>query len=173
VSTSGAVEVRLASILPATSTTLEDNAANKRAVRTAKPCGPVRRCYGQAFAEVWGAQPGQPHRSSAERGRPEGTRLPGEHGISRQTTAQGRSSDWHHLYAAVRFSCARFSRSRPRVRGQHPAFPAPSRTRGWTVKQSSGEMSRESAKACLQLECDWSIGDVASYSVIGARVPAT
>ena len=77
--------------------------------------------------------------NSRERGRPEGIRLPGERGISRQTIAQGRPSDWHHLYAAVRFSCARFSRSRPRVRGQHPAFPAPSRTRGWTVKQRLGQ----------------------------------
>ena len=30
-------------------------------------------------------------------------RLPGEHGISRPTIAQGRPSDRHHLYAAVRF----------------------------------------------------------------------
>ena len=49
------------------------------------------------------AQPGGQHRQFAKRGRPEGTRLPGEHGISRPTTAQGRPSDWHHLYAAVRF----------------------------------------------------------------------
>jgi len=72
------------------------------------------------------AQPGGRHRLFAGRGRPEGIRLPGEHGISRQTTAQGRPSDWHHLYAAVRFSCATSSRSGPRVRGQHPVFPAPS-----------------------------------------------
>ena len=53
-------------------------------------------------------------------------RLPGEHGISRPTTAQGRSSNRPHLYAAVRFFCACVSRSRPRVRAEHPAFPAPS-----------------------------------------------
>jgi hypothetical protein len=37
------------------------------------------------------------------RGRPEGIRLPGEHGISRPTTAQGRPCVRLHLYAAVQF----------------------------------------------------------------------
>ncbi|MBB4382793.1 hypothetical protein GGD61_007491 [Bradyrhizobium sp. SBR1B] len=43
-------------------------------------------------------------------------RLPGDHGISRPTTAQGRPSDRHHLYAAVRFFCVCLLRSGPRVR---------------------------------------------------------
>jgi len=68
-------------------------------------------------------------------------RLPGEHGISRPTIAQGRPSDWHHLYAAVRFFCATFSRSGPRVRGQHPVFPAPSRTRGWSDQAKLGRIA--------------------------------
>ncbi len=42
----------------------------------------------------------------AGRGRPEGTRLPGEHGISRPTTAQGRPGVRPHLYAAVQSFCA-------------------------------------------------------------------
>src|SRR5207253_8638792 len=54
----------------------------------------------------------------ARRGRPEGTRLPGEHGISRPTIAQGRPSDWLHLYAAVRFFCVCF---RAADRGCQPA----------------------------------------------------
>jgi len=41
---------------------------------------------------------------SAGRGRPEGIRLLGEHGISRQPTAQGRPCVRLHLYAAVHFS---------------------------------------------------------------------
>ena len=69
-------------------------------------------------------QPARCRRLSPGRGRPEGTRLPGEHGISRPTIAQGRPSDRHHLYAAVRFFCVCILRSRPRVRCQHPAFPA-------------------------------------------------
>jgi hypothetical protein len=38
----------------------------RRSARTAKPCGPGRRCYGQAVAEVRGAQPGEAHRQFAE-----------------------------------------------------------------------------------------------------------
>ncbi|MDH6260667.1 hypothetical protein M2427_004606 [Bradyrhizobium sp. BR13661] len=40
------------------------------------------------------------------RGRPEGIRLPGEHGISRPNIAQGRPCVRPHLYAAVRSFCA-------------------------------------------------------------------
>jgi hypothetical protein len=82
-------------------------------------------------------------KSSRGRGRPERTRLPGEHGISRPTTAQGRPSDWLHLYAAVRFSCVCFSRSGPRVRGQHPAFPAPS----WTKRVERQSKARANCAA--------------------------
>jgi hypothetical protein len=64
-------QVRLASMLPSTSTKPDDHAAKQRTVRTAKPCGPGRRRHGQAFAEVRGAQPGEAHRQFAERGRPE------------------------------------------------------------------------------------------------------
>ncbi len=81
--------------------------------RTAKPCGPGCRCYSQVFAEVWSAQPGQPHRQFAGRGRPERTRLPGDHGISRQPTAQGRPCVGLHLYAAVHFSM-RYTRTADR-----------------------------------------------------------
>src|SRR3954464_3869700 len=90
----------------------------------------------------------------ARRGRPEGTRLPGEHGISRPTIAQGRPSDWLHLYAAVRFSCVCFSRSGPRVpAGTRPSL-RPLGFEGGVTKQSSGETRREDAKACLQSECE-------------------
>ncbi|EHR05398.1 hypothetical protein Bra471DRAFT_06214 [Bradyrhizobium sp. WSM471] len=81
-------------------------------------------------------------------------RLPGEHGISRPTIAQGRPSDWHHLYAAVRFSCVCFSRSGPRVRGQHPAFPAPSWNRGWSDQANLGRISpRECESVSCGLQC--------------------
>src|SRR3954463_11306146 len=90
----------------------------------------------------------------ARRGRPERTRLPGEHGISRPTIAQGRPSDWLHLYAAVRFSCVCFSRSAPRVpAGTRPSL-RPLGFEGGMTKQSSGETRREDAKACLQSECE-------------------
>ena len=90
----------------------------------------------------------------ARRGRPEGTRLPGEHGISRPTIAQGRPSDWLHLYAAVRFSCVCFSRSGPRVpAGTRPSL-RPLGQEGEATKQSSGEISREAAKLCLLQKCE-------------------
>jgi len=118
--------------------------------RTAKPCGTGRRRYGQAFAEVWSVQPDQPHRKFAGRGRPEGIRLPGEHGISRQPIAQGRPCVGLHLYAAVRSFCATFSRSRPRVlAGTRPSL-RPLGKEGGEIKQSSGELRREAAKACLR-----------------------
>jgi hypothetical protein len=77
-------------------------------------------------------------------------RLPGERGISRPTIAQGRPSDRHHLYAAVRFSaCACISRSGPRVSvGTRPSL-CPLGLEGGATKQSSGEISRENANARL------------------------
>ncbi len=60
------------------------------------------------------------------RGRPERTRLPGEHGISRPTTAQGRPCVGLHLYAAVRFFLRVPFAQRTAGASRHPAFPAPS-----------------------------------------------
>ena len=78
--------------------------AKWRAVRTAKPCGPGRRCYGQALADAAVASTGAvPATSAGAREARRKVRLPGEHGISCPTIAQGRPSDRHHLYAAVRF----------------------------------------------------------------------
>ena len=72
------------------------------------------------------------------RGRPERTRLPGDHGISRPTIAQGRPSVRHHLYAAVRFFCVCLSRSRPRVRaGTRPSL-RPLGFRGWSDQAKLG-----------------------------------
>jgi len=50
-------------------------------MRTAKPCGPGRRRYGQAFAEAALVSTGAVPVNSVRWGRPEGIRLPGEHGI--------------------------------------------------------------------------------------------
>src|SRR6185503_18061736 len=97
------------------------------------------------------AQPGRLHhpiRGAREARRK--VRLPGDHGISRPTIAQGRPSDRHHLYAAVRFFLRVHFAQRTAGASRHPAFPAPS----WIserdeTKQSSGGSSRENAKACL------------------------
>jgi len=63
-------------------------------------------------------QPARCRRLSQGWGRPERTRLPGEHGIRRPTTAQGRPCVWLHLYAAVQFFCVCF---RTADRGCQPA----------------------------------------------------
>jgi len=117
--------------------------------RTAKPCGPGCRCYSQVFAEVWSAQPGQPHRQFAKRGRPEGTRLPGERGIRRQPIAQGRPSVRRHLYAAVRSPCATSSRSGPRVPVGTRSSLRSLHGGGEGFQQNSGVRCREKAVACV------------------------
>jgi hypothetical protein len=73
------------------------------------------------------AQPGRLHHpnSRGEGGQKNG-RLPGDHGISRPATAQGRPSDRRHLYAAVRsFLRVPFAQQTAGA-SRHPAFPVPS-----------------------------------------------
>jgi hypothetical protein len=112
-------------------------------MRTAKPCGPGRRCYGQAFAEVCASPTGRtaPSIRGAREARRK-VRLPGEHGISRPTTAQGRPSVLAAPVCCCAVSFALYSRSRPRVRGQHPVFPAPSWLRGWSDEAKLGRNAR-------------------------------
>ncbi|MEY9755184.1 hypothetical protein ABIE73_002579 [Bradyrhizobium yuanmingense] len=96
-----------------------------RKLRTAKPCGPDRRCYGQALRRCISAQPGLEASSIREVTEARRNSAPGRAGISRQTTAQGRPCVGLHLYAAVQFSaCAVAQRTVGASR--HPAFPAPS-----------------------------------------------
>jgi len=104
VQTNGAARLRLACKFPAPST------GPGRLRRHGGPCVRQNRVVLAVVATVKlprrceRAQPGRLHH--AIRGAREArrkVRLPGEHGISRPTTAQGRPSDWPHLYAAVRF----------------------------------------------------------------------
>ena len=83
-------------------------------------------------------QPAQCRRLSLGRGRPERTRLPGEHGISRKATAQGRPSD----LATPVCCCAVFLRvllrSGPRVpAGTRPSL-RPLGSRGWSDQAKLG-----------------------------------
>src|SRR5205085_12654170 len=149
VPTSGAARLRLVCKFPAPSTGLE------KLRRNGGPCVRQNRVVLAVVATVkpWrmrhARQPARCRRLSPGRGRPKGTRLPGEHGISRPTIAQGRPSDWLHLYAAVRFFCVCFSRSGPRVpAGTRPSL-RPLGQEGEATKQSSGETRREDAKLCL------------------------
>ncbi|MHC2537989.1 hypothetical protein ACVJMY_007558 [Bradyrhizobium diazoefficiens] len=119
-------QVRLARKFPAPSTGLG------KLRRNGGPCVRQNRVVLAVVATVKllrmrpSRQPARRRRLSRERGRPERTRLPGEHGISRPTTAQGRPSDWLHLYAAVRFFLRVLFAQRTAGASRHPAFPAPS-----------------------------------------------
>ncbi|MET4041651.1 hypothetical protein ABIC03_003342 [Bradyrhizobium sp. RT6a] len=88
-------------------------------------------------------QPARCRRLSRGRGRPAGTRLPGEHGISRPTIAQGRPSDWLHLYAAVRFSCVCF---RAADRGCQPAPGLPCALLDKRVERRSKARAKRAAR---------------------------
>jgi len=100
------------------------------------------------------AQPGRLHhpiRGAREARRK--VRLPGEHGISRPTIAQGRPSDRRHLYAAVRSSCATFAQQTAGA-SWHPAFPAPSWiSEGRKMKQSSGEQAARLRRRVCESIC--------------------
>jgi hypothetical protein len=121
-------------------------------LRTAKPCRPGRRCYGQAFAEMCASPTGRT--ASSIRGAREArrkVRLPGEHGISRPTIAQGRPCDRRHLYAAVRSLCATFSRSGPWV----PAGTRPSlRPLGLERVERPGKTRAKRAARMRRRVCD-------------------
>jgi hypothetical protein len=161
-------QVRLANILAARVHTAVETLWHQANARTAKPCGPGRRRYGQAFAEVWSVQPDQPHRQFARQGRPEGIRLPGERGISRQHTAQGRPCVRLHLYAAVQFLCATCAQRTVGVRSA-PGLPCTLLDQeGGETKQSSGEIRREIHWRVRTSRCELVIGDIAKYDA-GAR----
>ena len=119
-----ALEVRAGRVVPVSPRLRADE--RRRSVRQNRVVLAVVATV-KSFAEMRASPTGRT--ASSIRGAREAKRkgrLPGEHGISRPTIAQGRPSDRHHLYAAVRSPCATISRSGPRVRSRHPVFPAPS-----------------------------------------------
>ncbi len=122
-------------------------------LRTAKPCGPGRRCYGQAFAEMCASPTGWTA-SSIRRARE-----------ASRNSAPGRA--WHKpsdhcagkavCLASPVCRCAVFlrvlSHSGPWVpAGTRPSL-RPLSLGGRRTEQSSGEMRREDAKVCLRLRC--------------------
>jgi hypothetical protein len=105
----------------------------------------------------------------ARRRRPEGTRLPGERGISRPTIAQGRPCVRLHLYAAVRFFLRVHFAQRTAGARSAPGLPcALCLKRGREMQQGSGEISREDADVCLRLRRNLENAVLASYSVIAS-----
>ena len=121
-------------------------------LRTAKPCGPGRRCYGQALRRWIGALPGLGPSSIRKVTVTKGNSSPGRAGISRQPTAQGRPSVRLHLYAAVRFPL-RYTRTVDRGCQPAPGLPCALFTEeGHGKEQDSGISCRENADACSEDE---------------------
>ncbi len=146
---SGAARLRLARKFPASST------GPGKLRRHGGPCVRQNRVVLAVVATVKPFEDArEPNRVDGiiqfeRRGRPERTRLPGEHGISRPTIAQGRPCVGLHLYAAVRFFLrVPFAQRTAGAAGTRPSL-RPLGSRGSEMKQSSGETSREDAKACL------------------------
>ena len=96
--------------------------------RTAKPCGPDTRGWCQTAGGAFDPT-GSVASSSRQRRRPEGIRLRGEHGISRQTTAQGMPECSGCTCMLVSAFLRTFLHTRPRVQ-QAPGIPCSLRQRG-------------------------------------------
>jgi hypothetical protein len=145
----------------------------RRCVRTAKPCGPGRRCYGQVLRRRHGANrrhAGEFREAREARGK---VRLPGEHGISRPTIAQGRPCVRRHLYAAVRFFLRVHFAQRTAGASRHPAFPAPFSPGGRDEKRKprAKRAARRRRRVC-ETRCRFEDDNISPCSVI-ARSEAT
>jgi hypothetical protein len=106
--------------------------------RTAKPCGPGTRCWCQVGGGA-SAQPGldKPYSPMTVTRR---IRRRGDHGISRKTIAQGRSvapADTCMLVCAFLCTLAHETAGA----SQHPAFPAPSVSRGRKLQTNLGRIA--------------------------------
>ena len=125
-------------------------AAKWRAVRTAKPCGPDRRCYGQAFADAALASTGAVPVTSAKVTEARTNSAPGRarHKPSDHCAGKAVCTATPVCRCAVLLRVP--SHSGPWVpAGTRPSL-RPLASSGRARKQSSGELSRENAKACLQ-----------------------
>ena len=124
-------------------------ADERRCVRTAKPCGPGRRCYGQALAEAAFASTGAVSATSTRVREARGNSAPGRARHKPSNHCAGKAV----CLASPVCRCAVFfalhARSGPWVpAGTRPSL-RPLGQEGGAMKQSSGEMRRENAKACL------------------------
>jgi len=97
-------------------------------------------------------------------------RLPGEHGISRPTIAQGRPCVGLHLYAAVQ-SFLRYMRTADRGCQPAPGLPC-ALFLGASHAAKLGRMRREDASVCPRSRCGLKNGVVAACLVIGERSEA-
>ena len=117
----------------------------QRAVRTAKPCGPGRRCYGQAPADAALASTGAVPATFAGVREARRNSAPGRARHKPSDHRAGKAVCWASpvCCCAVLPACA--FRAVDRGCRRHPAFPAPSWTRGRT---DQAKLGRKAPRGC-------------------------
>ncbi|SFI54169.1 hypothetical protein SAMN04487925_103215 [Bradyrhizobium sp. cf659] len=122
-------------------------AAKWRAVRTAKPCGPGRRCYGQALAEAAVASTGAVPVNSAKAREARRNSAPG----------RARHKPSNHC-AGCAVSSAHHLAQQTAGASRHPAFPAPS----WLQRVERRSKTRAKSAARLRRRvCDYTLAVIA------------
>ena len=126
-------------------------------LRTAKPCGPDRRCYGQALRRCFQARPG-PRGIANSRGDGGQKELgSGESAHTPSTHRAGKAGCFPaHLLSRLRICVCKFFAQRIMGASRHPVFPAPSSLReGQGNEQNSGATCRENADLCVIEPREW------------------
>jgi hypothetical protein len=120
--------------------------------RTAKPCGPGRRCYGQAFAEAAFASTGAVSANFAKAREARRNSAPGRARHKPSNHCAGKAVCW----ASPVCRCASLLRHLRTADIRVPAGTRPSLrplgSEGGVTKQNSGEMRCGAAKVCLRFE---------------------
>jgi hypothetical protein len=133
-------EVRRANMSMAACTALSAAVASTNA-RTAKPCGPGRRCYGQAFR----GDVREPNRADGINSRGEGgqkeSSAPGRARHKPSDHRAGKAVCWASPVCCCAVSLRYIFAQRTAGASRHPAFPAPSWIWGWSDKAKLGRIA--------------------------------
>ena len=150
--TSGAARLRLACKFPAPSTGPGKLRAKWRAARTAKPCGPGRRCYGQALAEAAVASTGAAPVDFARVREARTNSAPGRARHKPSDHRAGKAVCWASPVCCCAVFCVCSMRSRPRVR----AGTRPSLRPSWLERVERRSKARvESAARTRRRACNF------------------
>ena len=118
-------------------------------LRTAKSCGPGRRCYGQALRRWIGAQPGLNASSIRKATVTKRNSSPGRARHKPSTHCAGKAECSASPVCCCAVSLRYIFAQRTAGASRHPVFPAPSPRRRGKEKQNSGALSRENADLCV------------------------
>ena len=119
-------QVRLVCKFPASSTGPGKTAAKWRAVRTAKPCGPGRRCYGQALADAAIASTGAVPVTFASVREARTNSAPGRARHKPSDHRAGKAVCWASPVCCCAVLLRYLFAQRTAGASRHPAFPVPS-----------------------------------------------